>query len=176
MRDAQDRARHPTTLSRVHDFDLGPKPLPRRSAWRRRRDHFVDTEPATVLEERGTRRSILGKTTPRRPVADNRRGVNTMPNEMNAEVEKVKMKHPLVAIPIPWDTASGCVEWPLVDWTVEGDGHPQYPVLIDGGGETGAWSSDYAVQRPDGSWRFPDGELSDDENLRAAFARREAKH
>jgi hypothetical protein len=83
----------------------------------------------------------------------------------------------LVALPIPWEhTATGCVEWRLVDWTLEDDNGQRLPVLIDGGGEIGAWAGDYAMQLPEGGWRFDDGKLSDDENLIAAFQRRRAKH
>lgn len=86
----------------------------------------------------------------------------------------------IVAIPLPWEhSASGCVEWRLVDWTVEGDGHPRYPVLDDGYGsedEDGgpmAWAGDYAIlDQEAGEWVFPDGERCDDADLRAAFARR----
>ena len=85
----------------------------------------------------------------------------------------------LVAIPIPWESsASGCVEWRLVDWTVEDDDGQRLPILDDGSGEAAeAWGSDYALLNPhDGDWCFPDGERCDDENLVAAFVRRRAKH
>jgi hypothetical protein len=86
------------------------------------------------------------------------------------------VKNPLVAINVPWPTtASGFVEWRLVDWTVEGDGHPRYPVLDDGSGDTEAWGDLYAVEH-DGGWKFPDGKTCDDAGLAAAFKRREAKH
>ena len=86
-------------------------------------------------------------------------------------------KGPLVAIPIPWaHCPSGCVEWRLVDWTVADDDGRRLPILDDGGGETGAWGSDYAIQGPDGGWRFTDGETCDNENLLAAFKRRIPKH
>ena len=84
----------------------------------------------------------------------------------------------LVAIPIPWDTASGCVEWRLVDWTIEGDGFPRYPVLDDGwnDGPPEAWGDDYAIRDPQsGDWLFPDGERCEDEGLVAAFGRRQVR-
>jgi hypothetical protein len=87
----------------------------------------------------------------------------------------------LVAIPVPWKhSASGCVEWRLVDWTIEGDGHPRYPVLDDGHGsedEDGrpiAWAGDYAIRDRRGTWHFPDDERCDDEGLLEAFRRRGA--
>jgi hypothetical protein len=87
-------------------------------------------------------------------------------------------KGELVAIPIPWDTASGCVEWRLVDWTLEDDTGLRYPLLDDGSGEDPeAWGDDYAVlDRQTGDWIFPNGERSSDEGLLAAFQRRQARH
>jgi hypothetical protein len=83
----------------------------------------------------------------------------------------------LVAIPVPWESsASGCVEWRLVNWTLADDMWPACPVLSDADGEEGAWSDDYALRGPqDDEWRFPDGERCDDEGLRAAFARRQGR-
>lgn len=82
----------------------------------------------------------------------------------------------LVAIPLPWpSSASGCVEWLLVDWTLADDEWPALPVLDDGWGDEDpkAWGSDYAIRAPgEDEWRFPDGELCSDEDLRAAFVRR----
>ena len=81
----------------------------------------------------------------------------------------------IVSIGFPWKhSASGTVEWRLVDWTIEGDGWSKLPVLEDGSEDDPiAWGSDYAIRdRKTGEWHFPDGELADDETLKAAFAQR----
>ena len=79
----------------------------------------------------------------------------------------------LIAIPLPWEhCASGCVEWQLVDWTLPDGNGERLPILFDGA-ETGAWDDDYAIRGPqDDMWRFPDGERRSDEDLLAAFRRR----
>ena len=85
-----------------------------------------------------------------------------------------------VAIPVPWEgSPSGCVEWRLVDWTLEDDGGQRLPILDDGWGdvEPQAWASDYAIEDPQtGGWRFPDGEQCGDEDLATAFERRRGRH
>jgi hypothetical protein len=85
----------------------------------------------------------------------------------------------IVAIPLPWEhSASGCVEWRLVDWTTPDDAGQRLPILDDGypEDEVGGpmpWAGDYAIlDQKTGEWVFPDGERCDEADLRAAFARR----
>jgi hypothetical protein len=72
------------------------------------------------------------------------------------------------------DQPSGCIEWPLIGWSVGPEGRwPAVPANEpDEKLEEAIWADLYALWDID-SWVFPDGERCDDENLIAAFGRRQ---
>jgi hypothetical protein len=72
------------------------------------------------------------------------------------------------------DQPSGCIEWPLIGWSVGPEGRwPAVPANEPGEKEEeGIWGDLYALWDVDG-WVFPDGERCDDQALIAAFARRQ---
>jgi hypothetical protein len=72
------------------------------------------------------------------------------------------------------DQPSGCIEWPLIGWSVGPEGRwPAVPANEPGEKEEeGIWGDLYALWDVDG-WVFPDGERCDDQTLIAACARRQ---
>ena len=81
----------------------------------------------------------------------------------------------IIAVPIPWESSpSGCTTWQFVEWTLPDANGDCLPVLADADGDECAWGDDYAIDDPQtGDWVFPDGDRCRNEDLAAAFARRD---